>query len=114
MAVVAFPAPFAWTRRWRQGLAVAAVGEGLQRGVDLAVALCDLLMIPVIEGHGLGQREEMLVPPIALQRARNGRLVVLAAGVSPLRACLSVALAGEDGTDDGQARHPRDIADDMR
>ena len=55
----------------------------------------------------------MLFAPIALQRVRNGRFVVLAAVVPQLCELLSVALAREECADDRHARHPGASADDV-
>ena len=92
------------------------VASGRQRGqvrLDLAIAGVDLAMIELIQLHGLPQREEVLSPPIALERLGDGRLVTAAAGIAESGQAGQITLAAEDGLDDGQAGLAGDVADDL-
>src|SRR6266446_434186 len=55
----------------------------------------------------------MLFPPIPLQGASDGGLVMLTPVVTELGQLRGVALAGENRPDDREARHSRDVADDV-
>src|SRR6266545_6049900 len=79
----------------------------------MAVAFGNFLVIDVIESYGLGQGKQMLLPPIALQRPCNGRLVVFTPIVPELGQRLSMALASQDGADDRQPGDASDVADHM-
>ena len=61
---------------WR--LAVTAVLKPLQLGFDLPVALGNLALVRPIQPQGLGQLEDVLVPPMPSQRPGDGLLVGLA------------------------------------
>ena len=58
-------------------LAVAAVFKLLQPGFNLPVALGNPGLIRPVQLQGLGQLEDVILPPMALQRLGNGRLVGL-------------------------------------
>jgi hypothetical protein len=61
------------------------VASGRQPGQvrpNLAIASVDLAVIELMQLHGLPQREEVLSPPIALQRFGDGRLVMATAGIA--------------------------------
>ena len=60
-------------RRWR--ITIAAVLKPLQLGFNLPVALGNLILIEPVQLEGLGQLEDVLFPPVALQRLGNGCLV---------------------------------------
>src|SRR5439155_13325561 len=66
----------------RQRLAPALIGEGPQMGFDGSIAGRDLLVVKFVEGDRLLQSEQMLLPPVTLQRPRNGRRTLLATGVA--------------------------------
>ena len=55
--------------------AVAAVLEPLQLGFNLPVALGNLVVIEPVQFQGLGQLEDVLLPPVSLQRLGDGLLV---------------------------------------
>ena len=66
-------------------LTVAAVFKPLQLGFNLPVALGNPGLIRPVQLQGLGQLEDVLLPPMALQRLGNGRLVGLDPGVAQSR-----------------------------
>ena len=72
-------APRAWAGGRGQGLAIAAVSTCLEIRLDVLITCGDFWVLPVIEGHRLGQSKQMLVAPIALQGAGAGSFIVLAA-----------------------------------
>jgi hypothetical protein len=55
----------------------------------------------------------VLSAPGALQRLGDVLLSVVAVGVAQLRQALRVALAREDGLEDGHAGHARALTDDL-
>ena len=55
----------------------------------------------------------MFGAPGALQCLGDVVLRVVAVRVAPLREVLWVALACDDGLEDGHAGHPRDLTDDL-
>ena len=97
-----------------QRVALRPVCTGLESGCDLAVALRALLMIHLREGHGLGQRAQMLLAPMALSSPGHGGLVVLTPGVTAWGERPRIALPCEDRTEDRPARHPGDVPADVR
>src|SRR5215468_6149411 len=101
---VAAPLPRARCRGQR--LALRTVCKGLERGCALAVALRDLLRIHIREGHGWGQRAQLLLPPMALPSTGHGGLVGLTPVVTELGERRRIALPCEERPEDRQARHP--------
>ena len=66
-------------------LAVAAVFETLQLGFDLPVALGNFILIEPVQFQGLGQFEDVFLPPVPPQRPGDGRLVGLDPGIAQSR-----------------------------
>ena len=104
----------AWTWGRGQRLPLPAVRKGLERGFALAIACRALLMIPVLERHGVGQSAQMLLPPIALHSPGDGGLVVRTPVVTESGERHRITLTCEARTEDRATRHPGDVADDVR
>ena len=108
---VSFAASPARLRRWK--ITIAVILETLQLGFNLPVALGNLILIEPVQLQGLGQLEDVLFPPVALQRLGDGRLVGLDPGVAQLRQSSRVPLATHDCLHDVHAGLAGDIADDV-
>ena len=61
---VSFAASPAGLRRWK--ITIAVILETLQLGFNLPVALGNLILIKPVQLQGLGQLEDVLLPPMAL------------------------------------------------
>ncbi len=61
---VSFAASPAGLRRWR--ITIAAVLKPLQLGFNFTVAFGNLALIKPVQFQGLGQLEDVLLPPMAL------------------------------------------------
>lgn len=61
---------------WRRP-ADAAILQPFQLGFNLPVALADLVVIEPVQFQGLGQHEDVLLPPVPLQRLGDGGLIRL-------------------------------------
>ena len=93
--------------------AVAAVLKPFQLGFNLPVALGNLILIHPVQLQGLGQLEDMFLPPVPLQRLGDGRLVRLDPIIAQLRQLTRIPLAAHDGLDDVHAGLAGDVADDV-
>ena len=82
-------------------------------GFDFPVALGNLGVIEPVQFQGLGQLEDVFLPPVAPQRLCDGRLVGLDSGVAQLRQLHWIPLATHNGLDDFHAGLARDVADDV-
>ena len=89
------------------------LSEGPQVCFNLAVTLEHFLVIDLVQGDRLGQREEMLLTPLAVERFGNGLFAVLTTIVAEPRERDGVTLAREDGPDNGHPGHAGEVADDM-
>ena len=58
--------------------------ETLQLGFNLPVALGNLILIEPVQLQGLGQLEDVLFPPVALQRLGDGVKLLLSSDSVPL------------------------------
>jgi len=80
----------------------------------LLIALGDLLVREGIQLDRLASGTQVCGAPGALERLGAVVLCVVAVWVAQLREGLRVALASEDGLEDGHAGHPGTITDDLR
>ena len=94
-------------------LTVAVVFEPLQLGFNLPVALGNLILIEPVQFQGLGQLEDVFLPPVPPQGPGDRRLVGLDPGVAQLRQLPGVPFTIHDGCDDVHARLAGDVADDV-
>ena len=94
-------------------MARPCIAKGLQRRCDLLIALGNLLVGEDIPRDGLAEGKQGLSAPGALQRLGDVLLIVVAVGVAQRRQALRVALAREDGLEEGHAGHARDRTDDL-
>jgi hypothetical protein len=87
--------------------------EGAEAGLDLGVAEPDLLLVEVEERDLLAQDEHMLVPVATGERGRDLLLRGLATVVPVAGELDGVGVAGGDVAEDGHARGPGEVADDV-
>jgi hypothetical protein len=80
---------------------------------DLLIALGDLLAIECIQLDSLSSGKQVFGSPGALPRLGDVVLIMVAVRVAQLREVLLVALARDDGLEDGHAGHARDVTDDL-
>ncbi len=85
--------------------------QSRQSGLDLDVALLDLMLVEVVQLERLLESEDVFGLIVALQRAFEGLGGRLATHVSHSREHLRVTFAGDDGANDLQASHAGHIAD---
>ena len=83
----------------------------LELGFNLQVALGDLGLVGPVKLQGLGQLEDMLLPPVPLQRLGDGLLVGLGPGISQPGQPAGIPFPLDDGFDDVHARLAGDVAD---
>ena len=94
-------------------LAIAAVLEPLQLGFNLPVALGNLLVIEPVQFQGLGQLEDVLLPPVPLQRLGNRGFVCFHARTTKLRQLSGVPFTVHDGLYNVHPGPAGDVADDV-
>ncbi len=91
--------------------AIAAVLELLQLGCNLPVALGNLGVIEPVQFQGLGQLEDVLLPPMPPQRLGEGVLIRFHAWATKLRQLVGVPFAAHNSGDDVQTGLAGDVAD---
>jgi hypothetical protein len=87
--------------------------EGGVEGLELGVAVFDLLLEEVVGLEGLSESEEVLGEVVAFQGLGDLVLGVMAARVAVLGEFEGVMLAIGDVADDGQAGSAGDVRDDI-
>ena len=87
--------------------------EGGQLGLDLAIALGDEGLVMAPGSQGLLEDKEQFGAPIALEGAGDQIAGSFDAMVFEGGQLLGIALAGEDGIEDGQAGDAGQVADDV-
>ena len=98
----------------REGSPSALVSKGFQRRCDLLIALGELLVREGLQLDRLASGTQVCGAPGALARLGDVVLRVVAVWVAQLREVLRVALARDNGLEDGHAGHPGNITDDLR
>jgi hypothetical protein len=83
----------------------------LQVRFDLEVTRGDLAMGALVQLHGLPQGEQVLGPPVALQRPGDLGFTMLTMAVAQLGQRGWVPFASQDRLENRHASHPRDVAD---
>ena len=80
---------------------------------DLLIAWRHRLVVEGIQCDGLASGKQVLSAPGALQRLGDVLLIVVTVGGTQLRQALRVALAHDDGREDGHAGYPGDVTDNL-
>ncbi len=98
---------------WGQGLAITCIAKGLQRHFHLLSALGHLLVVDFRQLDGLASGTQVRGAPKALQGLGHVVRIVVTVRVAPLCQALRMALAREDGFDDGHAGHASEVTDNV-
>ena len=93
--------------------AVALVLEPLQVDFNLPVAPGNLILIEPVQLQGLGQLEDVFLPPVPLQRPGDGVVVRFHARATKLGQLAGVPFAVHDGLDNVHPGLAGDVADDV-
>jgi len=96
-----------------QGPASTVINQGRQRRFDLLVASGDRLVIDCIQLDGLASGNPMLGTPSALQGLGHLVCIVATGRVTQLGQALWIALAREDGFEEGHTGHAHDVTDHL-
>src|SRR5262249_39078653 len=110
LVALALGLPLGW-RQW--GLVRAVLCEGAEMRFDLTVTLEHFLVIDGVPGQRWGRRERVLLTPLAVERCGNRLFAMLTAIVPEPGERDRIALARQDGADNGHPGHPSEVADDM-
>jgi hypothetical protein len=98
----------------REGAPSAFVSKGFQRRFALLIAWGDLRVLEGIQLDRLASGTQVFGAPGALARLGDVVLRVVAVWGAQLREVLRVALARDNGLEDGHAGHPGHRTDDLR
>jgi hypothetical protein len=84
-----------------------------QDRLDALITGRNLLLVSIVQFHGLGQSEDVLLPVIADQGLPDGVHRGMTARVTMSCQHRRIPLTGDEGADDGHAGHPGDIRDNV-